>query len=107
MRVRPPRHPVLALIWKIGSIIVGVLLLVFGIIGLFLPVLQGVAMIIGGLAILSAYSPMAKRLLTWMKEKIHFHHKTDDGQRPGPPADSETIPEKLPEKIDDQRSAGP
>ena len=63
------------LIWKIASIIFGVLLLLLGIVGLFTPILPGVVMILAGLAILSAHSRMAKRLLTWLKQKAHLQQE--------------------------------
>ncbi len=57
--VPPKRNPILRIVRLIaGWILVGV-----GILGLFLPVLQGVLMIAGGLAILSGESEFIRRLL--------------------------------------------
>jgi uncharacterized membrane protein YbaN (DUF454 family) len=43
-------------------------LLVLGIIGLFLPVLQGVLFILSGLALLSTHSQWARRILERIRE---------------------------------------
>ena len=53
-----------------GSRIVGgFVLLVLGIIGLALPFLQGIAMIIGGLLLLSTEFRWAKWMLVWAKRR--------------------------------------
>ena len=43
----------------------GILLIIFGVLGLFLPFLQGVAMIIAG-----AYLLGNKQLVTWIKRQV-------------------------------------
>ncbi len=48
--------------WRIVRIVAGFLLLAVGVVGLFLPVLQGVLMILGGLAILGRDLPWARRI---------------------------------------------
>ena len=55
--------------WRIGRIIGGFALLILGFIGLFLPVLQGVAMIVAGLLLLAPDVPWARRLLAWLKAR--------------------------------------
>ncbi|MFQ5695778.1 MAG: PGPGW domain-containing protein [Terriglobia bacterium] len=50
-----------------ARIIGGFLLIGLGIIGLFLPFLQGIAMIAGGLLLLAPEFPWARRILDWMK----------------------------------------
>ena len=59
MERRPPgRRP--RPIWRILRIVAGFALLLFGTIGLFLPVLQGVLMILAGLAVLGRDLPWAR-----------------------------------------------
>ncbi len=52
-----------------ARIIGGFALLVLGVIGLFLPFLQGVAFIVLGLLLLSREYHWARRLLDWVKRK--------------------------------------
>lgn len=52
-------------------IVVGMLLLLIGIAGLFLPILQGVAIIVAALAILRQDIPLAERL--WQRWVIPLH----------------------------------
>ena len=52
---------------KVFDWIAGLSLIVLGIVGLFLPVLQGVLFILAGLAILSSHSPLALRILEALK----------------------------------------
>ena len=53
--------------WRIFRLVAGWTLLAVGVVGLFLPVLQGFLLIISGLALLSTESPWAHRLLTRLK----------------------------------------
>jgi len=55
-------------------IVVGLILLLVGIAGLFLPILQGVAIIIAALAILRKDVPLAERL--WQRWVIPLHHRS-------------------------------
>ena len=48
---------------KIGILIIGWFFIVLGILGLFLPVLQGILFILIGLSILSSRSTLVKRFL--------------------------------------------
>ena len=60
---------------RIGLLIIGWLLIVLGIIGLFLPILQGILFILIGLAILSSRSETIKRLLKHLGERYPQHHE--------------------------------
>jgi len=55
------------LLWRIVRLAAGWSLLFFGVIGLFLPVLQGILFIASGLAVLSTESQWARRLLERLK----------------------------------------
>jgi len=55
---------------KLFDWIAGISLIVLGIIGLVLPVLQGVLSILAGLAILSSHSPLALRILEALKSRL-------------------------------------
>ena len=70
-----PRHPTLVLVWKIVSISFGGALILLGIVGLFLSILQGWLLILAGLAVLSPYSRKAKWVLTWLKTKLRIGHR--------------------------------
>jgi hypothetical protein len=62
LRPEPHHLPV----WlRVGLIVVGILLLVVGVAGLFLPGLQGVITILAAVALLSLVSQRADRLLRW------------------------------------------
>lgn len=54
-------------------IVVGLILLLVGIAGLFLPILQGVALIVAALAILRQDIPLAERL--WQRWVIPLQHR--------------------------------
>ena len=60
---------------RIGLLVLGWFFVVLGIIGLFLPVLQGVLFILIGLAILSSRSETIKRLLKYLEERYPHHHE--------------------------------
>jgi len=55
---------------KVFDWVAGLSLIVLGIVGLFLPVLQGVLFILAGLAILSSHSPLALRILEALKARL-------------------------------------
>ena len=55
-------------------IAVGIILLVIGIAGLFLPVIQGVATIVAALAILRKDIPLAERI--WQRWVIPLHQRS-------------------------------
>ena len=57
--------------WTIGKKVIGVVLIVGGVLGLFLPFLQGIAMIIAGAVLLEN-----KRIIEWGKKLIaRFKHR--------------------------------
>jgi uncharacterized membrane protein YbaN (DUF454 family) len=60
---------------ELGLLIIGWLFIVLGILGLFLPVLQGILFIMIGLAILSSRSEMIKRFLKYLEERYPRHHE--------------------------------
>ena len=60
---------------RIGLLIVGWFFIVLGILGLFLPILQGVLFILIGLAILSSRSEIIKRFLKHFEERYPQYHE--------------------------------
>ena len=60
---------------RIGLVIVGWLFIGLGILGLFLPILQGVLFILIGLAILSSRSEIIKRFLKRFEERYSHYHE--------------------------------
>ena len=56
-------------------LIIGWSFIVLGILGLFLPILQGVLFILIGLAILSSRSDIIKRFLKHLEERYPHHHE--------------------------------
>ena len=61
--------------WRPVRIALGFLLLVLGVIGLFLPVLQGVLMLLGGLAILGRDLPWARSLTDRLTRALRRRQK--------------------------------
>ena len=60
---------------KVGLLIVGWFFIALGILGLFLPFLQGILFILIGLAILSSRSEIIKRFLKHLEERYPQHHE--------------------------------
>jgi uncharacterized membrane protein YbaN (DUF454 family) len=60
---------------KVGLLIIGWFFIILGIIGLFLPFLQGILFILIGLAILSSRSEIIKRFLKHLEERYPHHHE--------------------------------
>ena len=60
---------------KFGILIVGWFFIGLGIVGLFLPILQGILFIMIGLAILSSRSELIKRFLKHLEERYPQQHK--------------------------------
>ena len=58
----------------IGILITGWFFVILGILGLFLPVLQGILFIMIGLAILSTSSELVQRLLRRFEERHPRYH---------------------------------
>lgn len=62
-------------LWRAGKITVGGLLLVLGVVGLFLPFLQGILFLIMGLSLLSTESQRAKAWLHYLQERSGWHRR--------------------------------
>ncbi len=60
---------------RIGMLIIGWFFIVLGILGLFLPILQGILFIMIGLVILSSRSELIKRFLKHLEERYPHHHE--------------------------------
>ena len=58
---------------KIGILIIGWLLIGLGIVGLFVPLLQGILFILIGLSILSSRSILVRRFLKRIEERFPHH----------------------------------
>lgn len=56
--------------WKITRLVAGWGLIVLGIVGLFLPFLQGIILIVAGLALLAKDRPWARRWLEQIKARL-------------------------------------
>jgi uncharacterized membrane protein YbaN (DUF454 family) len=64
---------------------VGAGLLVLGVVGLFLPVLQGWLFILAGLSVMAPESPAAHRAMEWVKARLPHRKSTapyDRGAHP-------------------------
>ncbi len=66
VEARPPRRPSSSMWGRIVRVGVGALFLVLGVLGLFLPVLQGILFLAIGAALLAPDVPPARRALLWM-----------------------------------------
>jgi len=64
---------------KTLRISLGIALVILGIIGGMLPVIQGWMFMIPGLLILSEYFPPVRRALDWAKKKARWNAKTKAG----------------------------
>ena len=63
---------------RIGLLIIGWLFIGLGVIGLFLPFMQGVLFVLIGLAILSSRSDIIKRFLKHLEERHpHLHERVE------------------------------
>jgi uncharacterized protein len=60
---------------QIGILMIGWTFLLVGVVGLFLPVLQGIFFIMIGLAILSSRSKTIQRFLKHFGERYPHHHE--------------------------------
>lgn len=72
---------------RVVRITAGVACLIIGVIGGFIPVLQGWAFILAGLALLAPYSRRAQQALEWAKKKVGQGDKAEgesDSQAEGP-----------------------
>ena len=55
---------------KVFDWTLGLGLILLGIVGLVVPGLQGILLILAGLAVLSSHSPLARRLLDKLKARV-------------------------------------
>jgi uncharacterized protein YqgC (DUF456 family) len=55
--------------WRWARIVGGFVLISVGIVGLFVPVLQGIALIVAGLLLLAREYHWARRVLGWVRGK--------------------------------------
>lgn len=62
--------PMLSLAYRVGVLIVGLVVFLLGVVGLFLPFLQGFLLMALGLSIMSLVSKRAQRLLDALKSRI-------------------------------------
>jgi hypothetical protein len=72
---------------RVARIVSGCLLVAVGVVGLFVPVLQGIAFIFAGLTVLAADLPWAKRLLLSLRQRLRWGGKpggTAPGAQPAP-----------------------
>ena len=77
--------------WRIVRIASGSVLLVLGVIGLVVPILQGWALILAGLAVLARDVPWARRWLNAVRDRIRrmrpsSHRTAEQGGEAKPPA---------------------
>ena len=80
--------------WRVFRIISGWLLIILGVIGLFLPFLQGILFLFSGLALLSTESRWAKDLLNRLKAWRSKHYSR---RPPGPtPPNRSDSPPNMP-----------
>lgn len=67
---------------RMAKIVAGWAFLVLGVLGLFLPILQGVLFLAIGLAILATEQVWAHRLLLWLRRRFpHFAHVFDKARQ--------------------------
>jgi len=64
---------------KIGILIVGWFFIVLGVLGLFLPILQGILFILIGLSILSSRSRLVKRFLSRVEARFPHYFREIEG----------------------------
>lgn len=72
--------------WSLGIVLIGI-----GVVGLVLPGIQGILMIVAGLAVLSSHSPLARRVNERLKEfarrardRVAGRGDSGDGGAPNP-----------------------
>lgn len=67
---------------RLTKIVLGWFFLVLGVLGLFLPILQGALFLAIGLAILATEQVWAHRLLTWLRRRFpRFAHVCDQARQ--------------------------
>ena len=81
-----------SLVWRVLRLCAGWALLLLGIVGLFLPVLQGLLFIISGLALLSADVRWARNLLERIAKWRGKSNESTDSRGSTPPNGSASPP---------------
>jgi hypothetical protein len=71
---------------RVARIASGCMLVAVGVVGLFVPVLQGIAFIFAGLTVLAADLPWAKRLLHALRERLRWGRASGGKGSAPPPA---------------------
>jgi uncharacterized membrane protein YbaN (DUF454 family) len=66
---------------RVARMVAGGLFLVVGVLGLFLPVLQGILFLIIGLTLLSSESVYARRSLEWLRTRWPQVRRTVHSER--------------------------
>ncbi|MGD8375402.1 MAG: PGPGW domain-containing protein [Acidobacteriota bacterium] len=69
-------------IWRVVRITAGSILLVLGVVGLVLPFLQGIALILAGLAVLATELPWARRWLHALRDRLRRLRRRRKGETP-------------------------
>jgi len=67
-RVDPGRMKQIAM--RVGRVVLGVAFLLLGVVGLFLPFLQGILFLVIGLTLLSSESEYARHCLQWLRDAV-------------------------------------
>jgi len=65
---------------RIARIVAGVACLVLGVLGLFLPFLQGILFLVIGLTLLSRDSERARHWLEWLRAHVGRKHPAQVGE---------------------------
>ena len=87
------------------GLVLGWGLVLLGIVGLFLPVLQGVALIALGIVVLSRHSALVRRGVAWARkrfpwleralDRIHRSRGTEDENGPGEAAPPDRVDQSI------------
>ena len=85
---------------RIAIYVVGWAFIILGILGIVLPILQGVIFLLIGLYILSSVSPRAARTLVWLRKK--FPRISDQFERAKPKA--KAMQARITAKLDDVKT---
>lgn len=69
-------------VWRVVRITAGSILLALGVAGLVLPFLQGIALILAGLAVLATELPWARRWLHALRDRLRLLRRRRKGETP-------------------------
>jgi uncharacterized protein len=56
--------------WRVARIVSGIALVGLGVVGLFLPILQGTLFLFLGLTLLARESPRVRSALVWLRSRL-------------------------------------